>query len=282
MSTMTATEFQEDAEVKKLVDETLRARRSLKLQSILFGIGFPLALLALWQIAASTGMIDRRFFPAPTTIAHSIFYFLSNPADRALLGGHILRTLSRLAIGYGIGASAGVTLGVIMGLSTRTRFAVSPLLFMMFPMPKIAIYPLMIVIFGIGDASSAALVTLGVFFMTTINTLSGVLYTNPIYHDVSTAFHIPPLTRWFRVFIPSAMPSIMTGLRLGIGQALILVISSEFVSADNGVGRFIWDSWQVLDIAQMFMGLSIVLLLAGIAAVVGDYAERKLIPWKVR
>jgi len=282
MSTLTATGFQDDAEVKKLVNETLRARRNLKLQSVLLGIGFPLTLLALWQIAATTGVIDRRFFPAPVTIAHSIYDFLSEPANRALLGEHILRTLSRLAVGYGIGATAGVTLGVIMGLSTRTRFAVAPLLFVMFPLPKIAIYPLMIVIFGIGDASSAALVTLGVFFMTTINTLSGVLYTNAIYHDVSAAFQMPPLTRWFRVFIPSAMPSIMTGLRLGIGQALILVISSEFVSADNGIGRFIWDSWQVLDIAQMFMGLSIVLLLAGIAAVVGDYAERKLIPWKVR
>ena len=68
--------------------------------------------------------------------------------------------------------------------------------------------------------------------------------------------------------------------RLGLGQALILVISSEFVASDNGVGRFIWDSWQVLDISRMFMGLTIVLMFGGIAALLGSYAERKLIPWK--
>jgi NitT/TauT family transport system permease protein len=75
------------------------------------------------------------------------------------------------------------------------------------------------------------------------------------------------------------MPSIITGLRLGLGQALILVISSEFVSAETGVGRFIWDSWQILDIPRMFMGLTVVLIFGGCAALLGNLAERKLIPW---
>ena len=88
--------------------------------------------------------------------------------------------------------------------------------------------------------------------------------------------------RWFRVFIPAAMPSIITGLRLGLGQALVLVVSAEFVSADTGVGRFIWDSWQVLDVPRMFMGLAVVLIFAGAAAVAGGLAETKLIPWNRR
>lgn len=267
-------------ETQKLVDETLRARRSTRIQSIVLGFGFPLMLLLFWEGAAQMGLIDRRFFPAPSTIGASIISILSDSSERATLLGHIASTLWRILIGYGLGASAGITLGVIMGLNAPTRFAVAPLLYGIFPMPKIAIYPLMIVIFGIGNASSAALVTLGVFFMTCINTLSGILYTNQIYHHVATTFRMPPLTRWFKVFIPSAMPAIITGLRLGLGQALILVISSEFVAADTGVGRFIWDSWQVLDIPRMFMGLTIVLVFGGIAALLGNFAERRLIPWK--
>lgn len=267
---------------QKLVSDTLRQRRNARLQAIVLGFGFPLMLLLAWEISAGMGVIDRRFFPAPTTIGASIIRFLANPESREILAGHVLATLKRVAIGYGLGATAGVAMGVIMGLHAPTRAAVAPLLYGLFPMPKIAIYPLMIVIFGLGDASSSALVMLGVFFMTCINTLSGVRYTNAIYHDVANAFRFPPLTRWFRVFIPSAMPAIITGLRLGLGQALVLVVSAEFVSADRGVGRFIWDSWQILDIARMFMGLAIVLVFAGTAAVLGNIAEQRLIPWHRR
>ena len=268
------------AETQKLVDETLRMRRNTRILSIVLGVGFPLLLLSTWEYVSQNGLIDRRFFPAPTTIATTVVKILSNATDRAVVIDHILATLGRLVVGFSLGATAGVSMGVIMGLNAPTRFAVSPLLYGLFPMPKIAIYPLVIIIFGIGNAGSTALVTLGVFFMTCINTLSGVLYMNQIYQDVATAFRMPPATRWFHVFIPAAMPAIITGLRLGLGQALILVISSEFVASDNGVGRFIWDSWQVLDISRMFMGLTIVLMFGGIAALLGSYAERKLIPWK--
>jgi ABC-type nitrate/sulfonate/bicarbonate transport system permease component len=115
--------------------------------------------------------------------------------------------------------------------------------------------------------------------MTCINSLSGVQYANPIYHDVAKAFRIPAATRWFRIIIPSALPAIVTGLKLGIGQALILVVSAEFVSSNNGLGYFIWNSWQVLDISRMFMGLVIVSVIGGIAVIGGNALERFLIPW---
>jgi NitT/TauT family transport system permease protein len=260
----------------------LRARRMLHIRNLLLGIGFPVILLLSWEIAANFELIDRRFFPSPSTIFASIVKFLSTQAGQNLVYGHMEATLKRIGIGFGIGAIAGVTIGLIMGLHGPTRAALAPTLYAIFPMPKIAIYPLMIVIFGLGDASSSALVTLGVFFMTCINTFSGVRYINPIFHDVANAFRFPPFVRWFQVFVPAAMPAIITGLRLGLGQALVLVISAEFVSADTGVGRFIWDSWQVLDIARMFMGLAIVLIFAGTAAFIGNLAETRLIPWHRR
>ena len=269
-------------ETDELIEATLRARRLARLRDVALGIGFPIALLLLWEIASRFNLIDRRFFPGPSTIGASIWKFLSTQAGRDVLFEHLEATLLRIGIGYGIGATAGVLMGVVMGLHAPTRAAVAPTLYAIFPLPKIAIYPLMIVIFGLGDASSSALVTLGVFFMTCINTFSGVRYVNPIYHDVADAFRFPPLVRWFRVFIPAAMPSIITGLRLGMGQALVLVVSAEFVSADTGIGRFIWDSWQVLDVPRMFMGLAVVLMLAGGAALVGNLAEKKLIPWNRR
>ena len=271
-----------DPETARLVAATMHRRSWQRVWRIVLGVGFPVALLALWEASAAAGLIDRRFFPAPSKIGASIAALLSSASDRAQLWEHVAATLWRLAIGYGFGATAGIMLGVLMGLNAWVRHAVSPLLYGLFPMPKIAIYPLVIVVFGIGDAASSALVMLGVFFMTSINTLAGVLYTQPIYQDVATAFRMPALTRWFRVIIPSAMPAIITGARLGLGQALILVISAEFVSGDSGIGRLIWDSWQVLDIPRMFVGLFVILLLGGLAAWAGDWAEKTLIPWKQR
>ncbi|HTK13231.1 MAG TPA: ABC transporter permease [Xanthobacteraceae bacterium] len=269
-----------DEPTRAFIARTQQQHARLKIKQIVLGFGFPILLLLLWEAAARFGVIDRRFFPAPSTIIASIGPFITEDEQRANLLMNVAATLRRLALGYGIGATAGVSLGLIMGLHTATRFAVAPSIYAIFPLPKIAIYPLTIVIFGLGDPSSVALIALGVFFMTCINTLSGVRYMQPIYHDVATVFRVPAPKRWFRIFVPAAMPAIITGLRLGLGQALILVVSSEFVSSDTGIGRFIWDAWQTLDIPKMFIGLAVVLLFASVAAVGGNYLERHLIPWK--
>lgn len=271
-----------DPETEQMVARTLRARRFQTFLRIALGAGFPALLLLIWENAAHANLIDTRFFPPPSEIGAAMWQYLANPVERSILLGHVSATLWRLAIGYFIGATAGIAMGVVMGLNMPTRYAIAPLLYGIFPVPKIAIYPLVIVIFGIGDISNTALVALGVFFMTCINTLSGVLYTNPLYRDIAKAFVMPPLTRWFGVIIPSAMPPIITGMRLALGQALILVISSEFVSSNSGLGRFIWDSWQVLNIPQLFMGLAVVLVFGTIAALLGNIAERTLIPWANR
>jgi NitT/TauT family transport system permease protein len=166
-----------------------------------------------------------------------------------------------------------------MGLSTTVRFCLGPLVTATFPTPKLAIFPLLIVIFGLGDASKIALITLGVFYMTCLSTVSGVLYSNPLHRDVARAFRIPAWTRWSRIVVPAALPSIVTGLKLGLGQALILVVSAEFVAAQEGLGHFIWDSWQVLDVSRMFMGLFVVAITGGGAVLLGEMMERRLTPW---
>lgn len=270
---------QPGVDVAALTNEFARARRRKLMQQIGFGIGFPLFLLLLWQVLVMAGLIDRRFFPAPTEVAVRIVELLSNEGERAKLWIDISATFQRLFFGYVIGASAGVLAGLAMGLSAPVRFSLGPLVGALFPMPKLAIFPLLIVMFGLGDPSKVALIALGVFFMTCLNTLSGVLYSNPVHQEMAQAFRIPRMTRWFRVVVPSAMPSIVTGLKLGLGQALILVVSAEFVAAQEGIGRFVWDSWQVLDVSRMFMGLVVIALTGGAAVLLGEFVERRLIPW---
>ena len=257
----------------------LQAQRRNTMLRVVLGAGVPLLLLGLWQVASLYGWIDRRFFPPPTRIVSTAGAFLASADGRELLLQHLGATLYRLLAGYSLGATFGVAVGTLMGLTRPARYALAPLIYGIFPMPKVAIFPLVIIIFGLGNASSVALITLGVFFMTCINTFSGVLHLAPIYRDVATVFRIPAVTRWFRVILPAAMPAIITGLRLVLGPALILVVTTEFISADTGIGRFIWDAWQVLDIPRMFVGLACVLSLGALSALAGNLLERHFVPW---
>jgi NitT/TauT family transport system permease protein len=274
---MEATSLHDDINTASLRFAAARRRRHIL--QVALGAGFPVLLLAIWEVCVAIKAIDPRFFPAPTTTFAGIVALLENPADRTRLVADVSATYMRLAAGYTLGASAGIIVGVAMALSSPVRFSLGPLINATFPTPKLAIFPLLIVMFGLGDANKIALVALGVFYMTCLSTLGGVLYSNPLHRDVAQAFRMPAWTRWTRVVVPSAMPAIVTGLKLSLGQALILVVSAEFVSADAGLGQFIWGSWQVFDIPRMFTGLIVVALTGGIAVLLGELLERRLIPW---
>jgi ABC-type nitrate/sulfonate/bicarbonate transport system permease component len=253
-----------------------RRRRAL---GIVLGLGFPLALLGLWEALAAAGMIDRRFFPPPSAIGQAAVTLVGDPVERAALVNDLLASGRRIGASYALGSILGIVTGIVMALSPPVRLALGPLINAAYPTPKLAVFPLFIVIFGLGDASKIALITFGVFFMTCMSTLSGVMYSNPIYRDVAQAFQFPRRTTWLRVVVPAALPAIVTGLKLGLGQALILVVSTEMVSGEDGIGHFIWESWQVLNISRMFIGLIIAALAGGAAMLIGDFVERALTPW---
>jgi len=265
-----------------LRDADRHRRRKAKRLQIALGIGFPIFLLIIWEILTRAGIADRRFFPAPTTIGTVMVQLLESPFERAKIAADIVATFKRLLIGYGLGAAAGISLGLAMGLSAKMRYSVAPMITATFPTPKLALFPFLIVLFGLGDASKIAILVLGVFYMTCLSTLTGVTYSNPMYRDVAQAFRIPRTVYWLRVVIPAALPSIVTGLKLGVGQALILIVAVEMIASQEGIGHFIWNSWEIFDVPRMFMGLIIAILMGGGAMLFGEFLERKLTPWVVR
>jgi ABC-type nitrate/sulfonate/bicarbonate transport system permease component len=240
----------------------------------------PVTLLVLWEIASRVGILDDRFFPSPVNIVSDSFGFVTDSRLRGQLLHNLAESGTRLVLGFVIGTVAGLVVGLAMGLHPVTRYALGGVINGTYSLPKLTLFPLMIVFFGIGNTSMIALVALGVFFMVSINTTSGVIYSSPVYDDVARSFELPRLVRLRLITIPAAIPSVISGIRLGFGQALIIVVSTEFVSGNGGIGYLIWNSWQILDVPMMFVGLTIVGLTGWLVSAGINRLGKALAPWE--
>ncbi|ABD86416.1 ABC transporter permease [Rhodopseudomonas palustris] len=250
--------------------------RGLKGYERAIGILTPLGLLLLWEAAGRLGLIDVRFFPPPSSIVHQIGVLI---ASGELLD-NTLASLRRLALGMLLGGVPALLLGLAMGISRPLRVAIDPLISATYPIPKSAILPLVLLIFGLGELSKVVMVALGAFYPIVINTMVGVVNLDRIYLDVGHNFRA---SRWqvFRtIALPGALPSIMAGIKLAAGMGLILIAISEMVASNDGIGFMIWNAWQVLTVDTMYVGLLVIAILGFVFSIVLDEIERRLIPWK--
>ena len=253
--------------------------RTRRRRSIEFGLTLaaPVILLAIWEALSRGGTIDARFWPPPTSLIDTAWELLRE--DDLL--GDIRISLLRILGGFAIGAVPGVLLGLAMGLFWPIRVFVMPLASAIYALPKIAILPLVITVFGIGESSKLAIVALSIFFLVVLNTMSGVLAIDRSSKDVARNLGAGPLALFFTVALPGALPAIFTGLRLALGFALIVIVGAEFLdSGRRGVGNLIWDSWQIFAIEKMFVGLVVTGLMGWLLTVSLDLVERVALPWK--
>jgi ABC-type nitrate/sulfonate/bicarbonate transport system permease component len=242
----------------------------------LIGIATPLLLLLAWELAGDFGIIDVRFFPPPSRIAHQIGVLFASGE----LVSNTLASLRRLALGMLLGGVPALLLGLAMGISRPLRAAIDPLVSATYPIPKSAILPLVLLIFGLGEMSKVVMVALGAFYPILINTVLGVVNLDRIYLDVGHNFRAGKWQVFRTIALPGALPSIMAGVKLAAGMGLILIAISEMVAANDGIGFMIWNAWQVLTVDTMYVGLLVIAVLGFIFSVVLDEIERRLIPWK--
>lgn len=257
--------------------EVVIARRR-RLQEQLLTIGSPILLLLLWELLVRAGLLDRRFFPAPTSIMGTFGTLIASGE----LAADVRDTLTRVFVGLLLGGVPGLVIGAIMGLSPLARAFVKPVVAALFPIPKIAVLPLIFLIFGLGEEAKYVSVAIGIIFLMLINTMAGVMAIDQIYFDVGRNFGA---NRWqfFRtVAVPGAMPGIVTGLQLSLTIALLVCVATEFVGARSGLGYLIWNSWQTFSVATMYCGLVVCALIGVLFQVIIEVLERVLIPWKHR
>ena len=240
-------------------------------------LGFVLvaAILAVWELAARTGALDPRFVPPPSAIAAA---WVGYAASGALLTD-LLGTLGSWAQGYAIAAVLGVTLGVAMGLLPVLRAMLSTIVELLRPMPSVAIIPIAIVLFGIGDPMKRFVVIYAALWPVLINTLYGVLAVDPILLDTARTFRLGRLRSALRVILPAASPYIATGLRISTSIALILVITAELVASRNGLGYFVRSSEQASRVPEVYAGVLTIAVLGYLLNALFVAVEGRLLAW---
>ncbi len=235
-----------------------------------------LGLVLLWEAATRTGWVSSLFLPSPLGV-------LGEGYDMARSGQllvHLLTSLQRLAWGFGVGAVAGISVGVAVGFFSLADALVQPIIAATFPIPKIALLPLLILWLGIGEASKVAVVALGVFFPMAINTYAGVRQADPLLIRAAVSFGAGPWSVIRKVVLPSALPMIFAGLKLGAGIALLLLVAAEQIAADAGIGFLILQSGNLMETTKLMIGIVVLSLMGVLSHWALAGLERAVVRWR--
>ena len=252
------------------------SRKSARMRERLLFLASPIGLVLLWQALIMAGIGDRRFVPAPSDIGGRFLELILN----GQLALHVGVTLWRILAGFVIGAAPAIVVGLAMAMFRPVRLFFDPLIAVLFPIPKVALMPLLLLAFGFGDASKIALVAIGVFFPVVINTYAGAANIDKIYLDVANKYGASQGVMFRRIVLFGALPMIFTGLRLALAISFIILVAAEFVSAKTGLGYLIWNSWELLMVDRMFVGIVTIGVIGLVTSILFKELEEIAIPWK--
>ena len=263
-------------ELERAIGREYRRTVRLRYRDLLLSVLTPLLLLGLWEAAARSGALDARLFTPPTEIAQQA----GSMALSGELWQHTSATVARLLTGFVAGAAAGILAGLLMGVWRPVRAALGPTFTALYALPKIAILPLLLLIFGLTETPKVLSVAISVFFVMQINTLAGIVQIDGRVLEAARAYKASGLKLFRYVLLPGATPAIMTGLRVAAGMSVIVITAVEFVASNNGLGYLIWNSWQLFQPSKMFVGLIVVSLVGATVTALIILLERAVLPWK--
>ncbi len=235
----------------------------------------PILVLLAWELTVRVGILDFRFFPPPTSVILNLFEMVKTGE----IVDHASISLQRITLGFLLGAFPGVILGLMMGWFKGFRAFFDPIIAATYPIPKIAVLPLILIIFGLGEMSKVITVAIAGLFLVLITTAHGVANIDPILIQAAKNYGAKGFTLFSKVIFPASLPAIFTGLRLSLGVSLLIIVAAEFVAANRGIGYLIWVSWSTLAVKDMYSGLVVISVL-GIFFTRGlDRLGEKLMPW---
>ena len=233
-------------------------------------------LIILWEIGSQTGFISNIALPAPSEAAGA----MSDLFETGMIWKHLSASLYRLVVGWSAGSLLGITVGLAIGLFSVVRAGVSPFISALFAIPKIALLPLFIVWFGIGEGSKVATILFGTFFPTVIATYGGVDNVDRNLIRMGQSFGLSWLSIVRKIIIPGALPAILSGFRISASIAIILLVAAEMIGAEFGIGAYILMAGALFATDQLIAGVA---MLSALGLTVGwliSQAERLLLSWR--
>lgn len=235
----------------------------------------PVGLIAVWQVASSTGFVAKNVLPAPSDVAGAFFELAGNGE----LVHHVWVSLWRALSGFAVGGLIGFGLGLANGLSRASETATDTTLQMVRNVPHLALIPLVIVWFGIGEEAKLFLVALGVFFPVYINTLHGIRSVDRQLIEMADVYGFTRGEMFWRVVLPGALPSVLVGVRYALGIMWLTLIVAETISASSGLGYLAMQAREFMQLQIVVLAILIYALLGKVADSVARLLERATLAW---
>jgi NitT/TauT family transport system permease protein len=236
----------------------------------------PLTLAVLWEVVTRAELLDRRYFVPLTEIAATIWQL----GAAGVLTDEVGATVRRLLVAFAIAAAGGVVLGIASGWWRPVALFIRPVVDTIYPTPKIALLPLLIIVVGLGEAAFIGTAFATALFQITLSVAASVRALDPTLVEAGRNFGARGHRFFLRLLLPGIMPGLLNGLRLGMATCLITVIVVEFVAARSGVGHLINLAWQQLQVDRMYAGLVLAGLLGQAINVMFRGLEWLLLPWR--
>jgi NitT/TauT family transport system permease protein len=233
-------------------------------------------LLLLWELASRTGFVDKRIIAPPTAIVATL---VTMTLHEGFLG-NVEITLARFLGGLVAGVVPGTLIGLTMGLFRWPRILLQPLVAMLYPLPHIALFPIVLILVGQNERSNLLMIALGPLFTMIIVAANAVRTIDPIFLDVASSFETGVRDLYARIVFPAVLPQLAAGFRISLGLALVSTIAVEFLVTDNGIGHVIWNSWEILSLSRSVAGLAVTGVIGFIAFAIFARLERRIIPWQ--
>ena len=246
-----------------------------RLLQMLPGAAFIAALLGLLEYLVQSGVLRRALLPPPTVIWSTLW-------DLAASGAFLtpmLATLTLFVTGFLLATILGVTLGIAMGTSRFMSDLMEPLVESIRPIPKAALVPVLMLFLGLGFEMKVTSTVLASFFPILINTIQGVRGVDPVLIGTGRTFGRGRLSITLGIVLPAAAPYIVTGMRVGLGLALLMTVLSEMLAGTGGLGALILENQRAFRIRQMYAWLVVLAAFGFAINLAMTWAERRLVPW---
>lgn len=240
------------------------------------GLAVFVALLVLAEAGTRSGLISSLTLPRPSAVLETFV----NLWNTGLLWKHLLPSLQRLLIGGGMGIAVGISLGVMIGLFSYVRAGLVPLVAAIFPIPKIALLPLFVIWFGIDEMSKYMLIAFGTFTPTVVATYGAVDNVDRSLIRMGQSFGLGWWSIVRKIVMPGAFPGILSGLRVSISIAIILLVAAEMLGAQYGVGSYILEAGSLYDLEKLFAGVAMLSAMGLIVSFVIGRIERRFLGWR--